>query len=498
MPAVDLTTWAKSNVWRLPSGEMCARPGLRLIYSNDRELVGGFTIRQASTGEVWHYVFDVDVDDPPRDLTMRILDEEFVEFQDFAYGLSVRPRGISHAAVFDEVLIGSPDIPTVWQVLGSGARYATKQDSVSGSTAIDVPRGIWTSWNNRAVCCTDRVMSVSDPVSVGGGTIRSFIGENQNQRPGAVFGSHEGARGMLVLCTSEGVYALDSAASAVGVVGSNGAAWRKLSDLKSASYDSSCIVDGRVFALTKDGYALADVEDGDEERLTEPYQPRAFGPRVSMDDYRRAALLPGEHGPICAAETLNAAHFSDLLTGIASWWRSSYAPTDFVVRGILEDADGADLLLCKNGVFRVTGDFDGDAGLTSGVSTQPKAFFFGQIPGAPSQNRLVRHVHVGADVGAGGNLYAAVRGKALPSSSGTAGISDPEGLTIGTDVWGSSTKRHTTSSLQSVRFDFGEAAAAATDDVAVEVGANVCLTRIQPIVEVDYSESAERRPAKVA
>lgn len=504
MSVVDLAKWAKTNIWRLPSGEMCVRPGLRQIAAvatvsglSDRALCGGFTIPNAKTGETWHYCLTVDVSggvSRPTDLRLHIVDEDFAIFQTFAFGISVRPRGFSYARVFDEILMGSPDTPTLWGMHGNAVRYAVKEDSDSASTAIDIPRGIWTSWNNRAVTCLNDVMSVSDPTSVGGGTIRSFIGENQNQRPGAIFGIHEGARGMLIACTSAGVYGLDSAASATGQVGSNGSPWRFLSDLAIFSYDSSCVVDGRVFVLTKDGYALADVENGDAEALTEPYQPRAYGKRISLADFRAASLLAGEHGPICVVSDQNAAHFSDLESGLTSWWTS--ALTTFQVEAVLHDVDGTDLLMLPSGIYRVEGDFDGDTTTLTSSATQPTGMLFGQIPGAPSQNRLVRHVSIASDVGAGGSLHAAVRGKAQPSTSGTAGVSDPDGIVIGTDSWGTTSKRYTTSRLASVEVDFGEADCAAGDDVGVEVGSDVCLSRILPVVEVDPSDSAAGRPGK--
>lgn len=494
----DATTWSSVNMWRHASGELCVRPGFRRIYTpSSRELVGGFSISNAATGELWHYIFDI-ATSGAKDVKLRILDEDFGVFQIFSYGADVEPRGLSYAVVQGFLLIGSPDLPPLWGGVGSGVRLAVAVDSDSGSTVIDpIPRGIISSWNNRAVICNGTSMFVSDPVSFGGGDIRSFIGENQNQRPGAIYGLHEGGGGSLITVGSSGAYGLDSAASAVGIVGSNGSGWRLLSHAESLSYDSSCVVDGRVYALTKDGFMAVDIEDGIETPLTEPYMPRAYGPRVSLEDYRAGVLLSGEHGPITAIEDQNVAHFVDYRTEIGSFWRSSHSPTDFRLRGILKDVDGSDMLLCSNGIFRVGGDFDGEIALSSGVATQPKGFVFAPAPSSPSSNNLVRAIHVGADVGAGGSHFAAVRGHALPDASGATGISDEDGITIGLDAWGTATKRYTTSSLQAVKFQAGELSARATDDVAIEVGASVCLTRIQPVVEVEVSPSAPLRPAKV-
>ena len=493
---VDITKWQMSNMWRMPSGELCVRPGLRRIYTpSSREIVGGFSIKNAKTAETWHYIWDV-ATSGSLDCRLRILDDDWQTFQIYVYNANVRPRGLSYARVLGQMLLCSPDLPTLWGYEGSGARLAEAVESESGSEVIDVPRGIVTSWNNRAVIFDGDSMYASDPLAFGGGDLRSFIGENKNQRPGVVYGAHEGAGHMLVVATSVGVYGLESAASAVAIVGANGTAWRILSHAECASYDSTCVVDGRVYGLTKNGMMAIDTEDGEETTLTEPYMPRAYGPRVSLEDYRAATMLAGESGPIVAIPSQNVAHFADRETGFGGWWRSAVTPTAFKVVGVLRDAGGGDMLLCSNGVYRVTGDFDGETALSSGVATQPNGFCFAPMPSSPSSNNLVRGVHVGADVGAGGSVFAAVRGAGLPASTGTTGVNDEEGIIIGTDAWGTATKRYVTSSLQAVRFISSQQAAVATDDVTIEVGASTCLTRIQPVVEVDLSGSAPLRPAK--
>jgi hypothetical protein len=199
---------------------------------------------------------------------------------------------------------------------------------------------------------------------------------------------------------------------------------------------------------------------------------------------------------VVAVGAQNVAHFVDWRTGIGGWWRSAVAPTSFDLVGILKDADGSDMLLCSNGVFRVTGDFDGETALSSGVATQPNGFLFAPTPSSPSSNNLVRSVQVGSDGGAGSSVFAAIRGGARPDASGTTGVNDPEGIIIGTDAWGTATKRYVTSSLAAIRFQSSDQVAEASDDVAIEIGASTCLTRIQPVTEVDLSSSAPLRPAK--
>lgn len=492
---LDMLKMGKVNIWRLPSGHICTRPGFRRVYAPEsgRQLCGGFTVVNALTGEYLHYVWDV-ADSGARDLRLLLLDDSFVTFQDFSYNIDVEPRGLSYAQIQGQLLLGSPDIPTTWGLVSGAQRYADKKDSISGSTTVDVPRGVICAWQNRPVVCSGSIMAVGDPVTTSGGDLRSFIPENFNQRPGQVYGAHEAAGGMLVTVTSAGVYGLDAGAAAVGVVGSDGSDWRVLSHHTSFSYDSSAVVRGRLFALSEDGIILVDSEDGQEFPLSEAPMPRAYGPRIAPGDFRPGRLIAGDNGPIVAMESQDICWMSNRRDGLQSWWRSSYAPTDFKVRGMLRDYTGAQMMICRNGVFRMAGDFDGDVALSSGVTTQPRGVLFGRVPAGESDNALVTRVRPRAAVGGtgGGLVRAAVRGKPYAATC----ISDPEGLAIGSSAWGVAGRRWTSTPIASVEFGFGVADARPGREPTIEVAADGCLVRMDdPLVEL--SESGVATPQKV-
>lgn len=501
---VDASTWAKANLWTLPSGELCVRPGLRQLYAaaSLREIVGGFSVVNSYTPEVWHYVFDVSSIPSAvggLDLRLRILDEDFQTFQEMAINADRVPRVITHAIAEGMGLICSPDFPTIFFVVGSGARFADAVDSTNtATTAIAVPRGICTSWCNRVVICNGRSMFVSDPVAATGGDVRTFVAENQNQRPGFIYGVHEGRDGDLVVVTSEGTYALAADAAATGIVGSNGSVWRSVNHTVATSYASSCTVRGRVYGLTRNGWAAIDTETDDEVRLTEPAMPRATFARVSLEDYRTARMFGTDEGPLVAVDGLlseggelyGAMHRTDLGRGISSWW---WSPVAMKVRGVLRELDGTQMLLTDVGAYAVCGDFDGGTALSSGDDAV-RGSLFGVLPPDPTGNRLVRHIDVSAAVGGtSSSIGVSLRG----SRKSGALEPDANGYTIGTSTWTQTGRRLTTTPLSSARADFGQAACDRTDDVGVEVEATGCLNRISDQLSVEFSKSAELRPGKV-
>lgn len=490
MTTVDVSGWAKRNLWRTNSNAVAVRAGFRQLKAPDsgRKYVGGFSVKNDRAEETWHYVFDVKTTGA-KDLRLHVMDGAFNVFQTMNLGADVDPRAITHAQVFNHLVIASPDIPTLWGQIGVGMTYADSVASDSGSDVVEIPRGICSSWNNRIVICDGRIMYVSDPVALGGGDVRSFIGENANQRPGIIYGVHEGAHGMIVVVTSSGVFGLDSAAAAVGVVGSNGSNWRILSHNPATSHASSCVVRGRVFGMTQNGFALIDTENDSEQNLSELDVSRAYGPRIFDPDWRDVRMFAGDYGPLVGHSDQSAIFAFDVMTGFGSWWTSDYAP---ILRGTLRDTDGDQLLLCENGVYRLTGDFDGDILLSSGLSVQPKGGFVGALQAIPSKNRDVKDVFAAAATGGAGEIAIALRG----SAHATTPIVDPEGFVIGTDSW-TTDKRATSTPMADVRIKFGSEDAQPTREPSLEIMVDGCLTRIVDVLDVIDASGAETRPSKV-
>ena len=485
MPLQNVNGWSKLNIYPLQSGEYAARPGLRRIHTPDagRKFVGGFSVMNSYTGEVWHYLFDV-VSASTSGLRLRIVDDDFVTWQEFLLGVNVDPRAITHAIVEGEIIISSPDFDTLWGLIGSGIIYAKKVASDNpATTAIDIPRGICTSWCNRVVIANGASLFFSDPISATGGSTRTFVGQSQNQRPAPIFGVHEGANGMLVVLTSRGAYGLDSSAAAVGIVGSNGTPWQILNHHETYTYESSAVIRGRCYALSRAGYLLVDIENDKEEALDDVMAPRAYGPRISCGDYRSAKLLAGDEGPYVSYGDALSAHA--LADGLRSWWTCSYN-SSFRVRATLRTPDGGEMLLAEDGVYLLGGNVDGGQLLSSEAATQPKAVMSGIVDMDPAANPTVREITYGAAVGGAGSIYAAVRGdaqSAIPPA-------DTRSLVIGTSSWGATGVIYQSAPMASRRLQFDLNG----DDVSIEVAADYPETRLHVAAAVEFSKSAPNRP----
>jgi hypothetical protein len=484
MTLLDIRSWTKRNIWRRPTGDLCARPGLRRLSTlSGRRTVAGHSVANPWTFEVWHYIADTDANG--KDLTVRIYDEDFVEWQAYSTGVDGVPRGFSVAVVDQEVLICSPDMPTLYGLVGSGLVLATKVASDNpNTTALPIPRGIAATICNRAVIAEGSTLYISDPTAITGGTIRTFVGQNVNARPGVIFGVHEGAGGALVAVTSAGVYVLDSAAFAVGVVGSNGADWRLANHHQSYSYDSSCAVRGRIYALTQRGYALVDVENDEEALLDDPLQPRFYGPRVSSSDWRAARLYSGDDGPLVGyGGRLNVANLTD---GLKSWWDSDVS-ADFSVCGVLRDQDGGLMLLSADGVYQIGGNYDGI--FTSGASgSTTRAVLAGPVPSPPQINQTLRSATWRVGVGGDGEVTFAVRGQQVVSGTPPA---DSRGVVSAVNSWGDTGIVYQPTPLsrldESVNFDFN------SGDLTMELTTTVQNARVGEVLEYQISESATAR-----
>jgi hypothetical protein len=500
MTKIDLTKWSKRNVWPTADGQLAVRPGLRRIATPTagRRWVAGFSAQNPWTLDVWHYVADVST--AGHDLVVRIFDDDWVEWQAFSTGVDGIPRGFSHGVVEGEIMVGGAGMPTLWGYVGGPLALATKVASDNpGTTAINVPSGIVAAVLNRIVIADGASLYISDPAAITGGSIRTFVAQNQNQRPGVIFGVHEGAGGMLVCVTSAGVYGLDPSAFSVQIVGSNGTDWRLLNRNEAYSYDSSVNVRGRIYALTRRGFALVDVEGADEVSLDDPIVPTYLTRRAASPDWRTARIYEGDDGPVIADDAAigssgPAAHFVDLTTGVRSWWTCFVAgtSTSWKPRGILRDPDGAAMVLSEDGVYAIGGNVDGGQMLSTEAAVQGVGILFGAIRSDPDDNPTLRKVTWSASLGGSGSLIVCARG--VPQTGGGGGTSvtptaDSRGLIIGTDSWGASGKLYEPTPMATASWDCNFNSA----DQSLELRSSTPSTRLGPVAVVDVSDSAPKR-----
>lgn len=494
MTVINATKWGKFNIARHPGGGLAVRPGLRRIYTpgTGQRIVAAFTVRDdfPGGGDVTHYVVTRHA---TAGVHVLVLDENFDTFQDFTWsGTDMDPRAVTCAVVDQQMMINSPDLPPLFSVVGVGGLiFAQAVESDTGDTVISPQSGITVPFCNRVATATGRLVYFSDPIAIDGGDLRSFVGFNVNGRPGIIYAMHEIEAGLVVV-TTEGTYLLDADAAAVGQVGFNGTAWRLLSHVSAHSYNSTCVHNGQVYALTETGWILASSPSLDETELADETMPRARGVGIDLPDFRRCRMLSADAGPIIAAPQIGCVHVVDQAHDVASWWADWTAfPGD--LRGIMRDHDGSEMWAMATGIYRVYGDFDGEVALSDAVTNdQPVGTLYGTLPAPANANDLPRAVNVAAAVDGAALIYAAVRGSEHASDTVDA---DPFGMTIGVTNWGASGRRYTTTPLADAEVKFGDVEdTAPTRDVGLEVSASGALTRISPLPTIETSKSARTRP----
>lgn len=471
MPNIDTKNWAWRNLWTDASGNVVVRPGLREIatattYDSEYEFLWGTSAHFDTTDEIRHYLAAWDETNSAAHIL--ILDENYESIQDFTWGY-VKPEAITHAVVGNQILICSPQLPTLWGQLGGAIYEAVKADSVNPSfTTIDLPRGLCVAWGGRVVISDGTSVYFSDAWAITTdvdtqNAPRAFVSTNVVNPTGAgmIRGLHVSANGDLYVVSNTGVWALNFEAGITGqfVRGS----WQKVTDYDAAVYGGSCISRGRLWGLTKRGMRLLDAADGPEFLLNEPTVSTSDHPRISVPNYLAVAtLLPGEDGPICALEDVEAAHFVDHSSQGTprSWWFHS-ASSGFKIRGLLKDYEGNEILVTDDHLILPIGNYD------TGEATV-KGSFVGRMPSEPEDSQVIRDIHVNSDTQ--NDIFVNIG-----DDEQTATMTITQPCVVGTNSWDSgSTYRELF--IQSVSVDYAER----TDDIAIQFGAEDCGSRIDP------------------
>jgi len=479
---IDLATMEHHNLRHLASGELAVRPGFRRLYTPlvGRKISAAFSVKMPFVEELRHYIVDhstTAVADPK----IRILDEDFNEWQVHSlYGSKV-PEAISLTLVLDQVIISSPDFATVWGIAGSGLVTATKEPSVhTALTVLDVPKGISVNWDQRCVIADGPVLYFSDQSNLAVGSPRTFTGANTAIPGGHIYGLHVTAGGSLVICTTEGVFAMPETAGMTSTITLD---IQKLSNHRTLEYNSTCVAKSRLYALTARGYAIVDTDTSQEDQLDEAYQPRSYFRRVQRPDWRKARIVETEAGPIISDE-IGAFHSIDIPNQQRSWQILTHDQEDSKIRATLRRRDGEELIVTEQAIYRWIGNFDGEQALTSENATTVQGVANKPIPAPPQTSPTLRHIQAGAD-NTSGNILIAHRAKQLDGQApGT-----QRGLKIGTSDWDAGST-FDTPALRSIRKDFADQ----TDDLALEVGAENPLTRLNPTCEVQFKGINPKRP----
>lgn len=384
---IDISSWDKRNVGALPSGELVVREVLEApttVFSTSTALKA-WTIKCQSTDTVWHYIIGSSTSSG---IFVQVIDENFVTIQIFLYNSFDLPKDISLSVVEDQLMITSPDLPSVWGVVGSGLIYATSQTSANTFTTVleNIPQGISVSWAGRCVIATRETIFFSDALYP-----RTYVGFNSVDPPGgSIYGLHVNSGGALIVCTTTGVYALpeDAAASGQLVVG----VFSKLTDYECVNYKTTCSCKGRVYGLTKRGYRLIDTTGSeevilDESVLSVPLLTGASAGRIHVNDYRDCEIFQGHDG-VYVYFANKYLHYTDFTAKMKTWWHSSdgifvnFGGTGF-------ENDGTEILFLRNPSFR-----NGNNSAIEGVTF---ALVMGRMELPSDLSPVIRHVTFASD-----------------------------------------------------------------------------------------------------
>lgn len=486
MTDIDLSGFAKRNIWPLQSGEMAVRPGIRKIddlVSDD--VVAAFSIKTFTNQETQHFIFHEQT--APYKLFLTVYDEDFdgLPLQTLLTDATSRPEVITHAVVFDQIVIASPDFSTLFGYTGGTIMKAEKPSALTTNTTldpVDVPRGICTSWGGRCVIADGTMVYFSELVRFGLGVGIGFNVFSGSPVPGNVYGIHTNAGGDLVVVTNNGVFGLPVDYSSAG--DQVAPSWNKWNDHVATGYGQTCASRGEVFALTRRGFRGLTGEGNAEVFLDEPRVQTTVTTRIAHDNYMMGYIYGGVDGPVIAHPDGDGICFVDLSVGMHSWWTMTHSGETQELRGLLIDPYGEQLLVTKKAAYAVGGNFDGDIASTSENATAVYGAYIGSMPASPDRSPKLRRVDYTTD--SNGNVKVSFLG--LQRTVANTPQKALETFDDATSEW--DLTETTAKKLLSVRTRWAER----TDDLGMEIAVEGCLSRMPPVLSVEFRGPGGRRP----
>jgi hypothetical protein len=471
---INMSGWARHNLWPLPSGEVAVRPGLRRTHAADltgTSVPGGcFSVRTDTDDEVYHYR----VYESSGAVYVDRIDEAYATQTLIAWS-TVTPEIVTHAVVGDQIMIAAPGLPTLWGYVGGDLYEAAKKEGVNPDlTALEIPSGVCVGWAGRVVISTGLGLYFSDAIGpTAPNAIRTFVSPNVLDPPGgSVMDLRVTSSGDLYAITTTGVYALSREASTAGqiVLG----VWRKVSDYLAPKRGCTTTSRGRVWGLTRAGVRLVDTADPYEIQLAEPRVSKTTSDPISTHDFRlQGYLCAGEDGVIVSMPQQKVLCAFDEASQTFSWWSStgSGSEVSLDVVGTGFDELGRMLLFTSNQILRPVGNQDQGNPTVYGT-------FLGRVPTSPGQSLIVREIQPASDTS--GSIVASVGGTQKTATPPQVGIL--LGAGDNGDSW-------VTAPLRSRQLLF----ASRSDDHGMEVGASGCLSRVSEAVDVALTGIGKKR-----
>lgn len=445
------------------------------IFDSSARYLGAFTLQEQGSGESIHYFLIADSNFLNGKLVS--LKEDLTLIHELTIPSLSTQSVLSFANLANpsiaslEMLVGIPDVPMIYGVVGGSTEYATSAPSVNpNTTAIStIPSGLTTAFAGRAVIATSNAILFSDTRSP-----RTFTGINQSGLPGFVYGLHTLPSGDLIIATTTGFFKMPVEAATQGqsVLG----IFDKFSNFAINSYQSSCVYGNQVFALTSKG--IVEVGSSTYLNLGDPILQRGLSKELNLGDYRSSKLFSWSKGIILATDT--GACFIDLEENFISWYTSDLDTG--ILTGICEDNKGIVLLAFRKMLVVLNSNFDYDV---FEDETHPIQFnMSARFDTPPEASPQVRRVTASSS---SDNVSVAVNGQIRET---TIPLSYP---VLNQDVWTADGDGYwTQNTLRSRRFDF----VVRTDDITVEVASQPVINRIRlhPDIHIEFKGFGKTRP----
>lgn len=433
---IDMSGWQKTNM--VPGGkqgEVRVRGGLNLRVS-------GFTSGSGFVGPKWgrpvaggQYAIKPQSDDIMRiyavgvdssgDTRIQCWDEDFnIKWSDLRVLQQGEPDFATWAVVSGFLFCSSPSFATCYAYQGGAFMVANADDDPDdGFTTLPIPRGICVEWGGRLVIAADDVVYFANP-----GNPFRFISTNFVDPPGGSIRAMYNLQGMLIICTTNGVYGLPQEAGLRrDVVGS----WQRLGDYQCTSYGQTVEQLGIVWGVSSEGLTSV-YPQGVSLDINQSDGVRWHGPRMVSENWRRRAKLMryGDDavGLVVEEDAAMFVFFPEERFG--SWWIMAGASLGRFA-GSVNVSDGAVWLFEDRDIssdayiWSMEGQRNEweiiDAGLSGDV-------YFDSPDGSP----VLRKMHVSTTASPAADVFLAVSGKPLKTKAGSS-----RGVIVGTSVWGS-------------------------------------------------------------
>ena len=466
------------NIWTLPGTEYCVRPGFTRVYEPlaNEVIIGAKTVRSRKEDKTLNYILIHNTTPDPYTKIV-IMDEEFNSLQSLRVGTGPEPRSIfSLAIVWRELVLSSPDFPTVAGIIDGGIDVAKKVNSTNvEALEIEIPRGICIDWQGACVIARGEALFVSENSAP-----RTYLGTSSATMPGKIYGLHVAPGGGLIVVTSNGTYGFGADApqgdELLPIVD-------KISDYSATGYGQTVTYDGALYGLTRSGIKRIDAVR-EEIPLSDRVFVRSMDEMIDRPDYREGTLYAGDRGPIVAIRNgqQDAICMFDAYRGLRSWWTieppfpawvapsSSGEPlNDFRMVGVLNTREGDTLIVSRDGIYDISSNREGTGG---GTDSRVYGSFAGRFETPPEASPTVRRITSISD-NTGSPQQVALGGVRADAQT-----TPTNGIVFGIDSWvnaaASDPKKFQTRSLASRRFSFSSR----TDDITIELSAKGPKSRI--------------------